>query len=362
LQANSRSAHALEACGLTRRYGDVIAVNDVSLRVPAGHVTAILGTSGSGKTTLLRMIAGFEPITHGRVLIGDVDVTDMPPFRRDIGFVFQDHALFPHMTVAQNVEYPLRMRRIPQEKRSALVAHALALAGLTSLSQRRPAQLSGGEQQRTALARAVIFGPRILLMDEPLASLDKRSREQLQHEIKTLQRALKITTIYVTHDQTEAFILGDLVAVMNAGRIVQTASPREIYERPQAEFVARFVGDSNVLTGQVVRVNTEGSTVQFGCGATIRCHAVLVPGQRVSLLVRPEKLTFDSAMPNSSDLNGLEAEITEVLFLGERLEYRLRSAGIDIVARKSNVAFLATPEPGSKIVVTWRVLDTVVLS
>jgi putative spermidine/putrescine transport system ATP-binding protein len=363
LQADARhEGLTLEVHNLTKRFGDFVAVHDMSFRVPAGRFLTILGKSGSGKTTLLRMIAGFDTTGGGRIRIGEADVTELPPYKRDIGMVFQHHALFPHMSVAENIEFPLRQRRISRAQRQARVEEILAAVGLTALSQRRPSQLSGGEQQRVALARAVVFKPRILLMDEPLAALDKRSREQLQSEIRRLQRTLNITTLYVTHDQTEAFALSDLVAVMNAGRIEQLAAPRDIYESPQSEFVARFVGDSNVFTGIAVSTHSGGSGVRLTNGALIGCPTALVAGQPTTLLVRPEKLTLHVTHPGSSELNTIKAQVAEVLFYGELIEYRLRVDEVEIIARRQNAGEDPMPMKGENVFACWAILDTVVLS
>ena len=235
---------------VTKRFGDVVAVDDVSLDVPAGEFFALLGPSGSGKTTCLRMLAGFERPTSGRVFLGERDVTELPPFDRDVNTVFQDYALFPHMTVEQNVAYPLMVRRVAKDQRRDRVREVLSTVRLEGYGGRRPAELSGGQRQRVALARALVGWPRVLLLDEPLGALDRKLREQMQIELKALQREIGITFLFVTHDQDEALTMSDRIAVFNQGRIEQVGTPTEIYERPATEFVADFIGMSNLVEGE----------------------------------------------------------------------------------------------------------------
>jgi putative spermidine/putrescine transport system ATP-binding protein len=240
---------AVRLDAVTKRFGDVVAVDDVSLDVPAGEFFALLGPSGSGKTTCLRMLAGFERPTSGRVFLGDRDVTGVPPFDRDVNTVFQDYALFPHMTVEQNVAYPLMVRRVPKDQRRERVRELLGTVRLEGYGSRRPSELSGGQRQRVALARALVGWPRVLLLDEPLGALDRKLREQMQIELKALQREIGITFLFVTHDQDEALTMSDRIAVFNEGRIEQVGTPSEIYERPATQFVADFIGMSNLLDG-----------------------------------------------------------------------------------------------------------------
>src|SRR5260221_5061343 len=243
------AAASIEVRKITKRYGGVIAVDDVSLSVPPGGFLALLGPSGSGKTTILMSVAGFEHPNAGRILIGTKDVTDVAPYRRGIGMVFQKYALFPHMTVAENVAYPLRQRGMGRAEREERVRESLDLVRLEGLGSRLPAQLSGGQQQRVALARALVYRPPVLLMDEPLGALDRKLREQLQIELKQLQRGLGTTVIFVTHDQQEALSLADRVAVLNEGRVVQIGTPNELHDAPATSFVADFIGEANILRG-----------------------------------------------------------------------------------------------------------------
>ncbi|HZC69838.1 MAG TPA: ABC transporter ATP-binding protein [Jatrophihabitans sp.] len=239
--------------GLRKVFGHIVAVDGIDLDIADGEFFAVLGPSGSGKTTVLRMIAGFEVPTEGKIELGGVDATRVPPFRRDVNTVFQDYALFPHMTVAQNVGYSLKVRRVPRAERAKRVAEALELVRLPEIGSRKPAELSGGQRQRIALARALVNRPRVLLLDEPLGALDLKLREQMQVELKAIQRDVGITFVFVTHDQDEALTLCDRLAVMHNGRIEQVGAAEEVYERPASRFVAEFVGTSNLLVGEVAQ-------------------------------------------------------------------------------------------------------------
>ena len=244
---------AIRLVGLQKRFGDVVAVDGIDLEVAEGEFFSMLGPSGSGKTTTLRMIAGFEHPTGGRIELHGQEVEDLPPFERNVNTVFQDYALFPHMSVAENVGYGLLVRKVPRAERGRRVSDALAMVRLGGYERRRPSQLSGGQRQRVALARALINRPRVLLLDEPLGALDLKLREEMQIELKTIQREVAITFIYVTHDQEEALTMSDRIAVFNHGRIEQVGSPADVYERPATAFVAGFVGTSNLLSGQAAR-------------------------------------------------------------------------------------------------------------
>jgi putative spermidine/putrescine transport system ATP-binding protein len=252
---------AIRLTGLTKSFGNVHAVAGVDLDIADGEFFSMLGPSGSGKTTVLRLIAGFETPTAGRIELGGVDVTARAPFERDVNTVFQDYALFPHMTVAQNVEYGLRIRKIAKPRRRAMATEALDAVRLPDFGPRKPHQLSGGQRQRVALARALVNRPKVLLLDEPLGALDLKLREEMQVELKAIQRQVGITFIFVTHDQEEALTMSDRVAVFNAGRIAQVGPPAEVYERPHSPFVAGFVGTSNMLTGAAARelLGTDGT-------------------------------------------------------------------------------------------------------
>jgi spermidine/putrescine transport system ATP-binding protein len=278
--------------GAWHRFRDFVALRGVSLDVGPGQFLTLLGPSGSGKTTLLRVVAGLVQPTAGRVFIGARDVTRLPPEKREIGFVFQNYALFPHLTVFENVAFALRLRRRGRDEVQQRVHEALERVYLTGLDARRPAELSGGQQQRVALARAIVFNPALLLMDEPLGSLDKRLREQLQVEIRRLQREVGITTIYVTHDQEEAFSLSDRIAVMQAGEVHQLGVPEEIYRRPADAFVAHFVGDLNYFDGQLIPRPGGRATLRTAGGLVVEVmvDGVAPQGARVGCGIRPEKL------------------------------------------------------------------------
>ena len=280
---------------LTKRFGGTAAVDGISLDVPAGSFVSLLGPSGSGKTTTLNLIAGFLTADAGDILFDDRSVADVPPHHRDIGMVFQSYALFPHLTVADNVAFPLRMRtRLPKADMDRRVAETLALVRMEDFGGRYPRQLSGGQQQRVAMARALVSHPRLLLMDEPLGALDKKLREQMQFEIKRIHRSVGTTFIYVTHDQSEALTMSDLVVLMHRGRIAQTGTPRELYTEPANVFVADFIGDSNLLGGRVTALADDTVTVALDIGVTISVlrRDAAAEGARVAVVLRPEDIAL----------------------------------------------------------------------
>jgi putative spermidine/putrescine transport system ATP-binding protein len=296
-----------------------VAVSEVDLEVRDGEFFSMLGPSGSGKTTTLRLIAGFEQPTQGRVLLFGEDVTRRPPFERDVNTVFQDYALFPHLSVGENVGYGLVVRRVPREERQRRVAEALEMVGLEGFENRRPSQLSGGQRQRVALARALVNRPRVLLLDEPLGALDLKLREEMQVELKALQYEVGITFVYVTHDQQEALAMSDRIAVFNLGRIEQVGTPAELYERPATPFVAGFVGTSNLLQGDVA-------------------EALL--GERGTFTIRPEKIRLaDPDAPRGEDEAGALGRVRDVLFLGPHTRYLVSlDAGADLVVVSQNAS------------------------
>ena len=294
----------------------VAAVRGVTLDVPSGELLTLLGPSGCGKTTTLRMVAGFQAPSAGRLLIDGEDVTDLPANKRDIGFVFQNYALFPHLTVAENVAYGLRVRRLDAATITTDVARVLGLVGLEGYGQRSPYELSGGQQQRVALARAIVIKPRLLLFDEPLSNLDARLRVQMRDEIRSVQRILGITTLYVTHDQEEAMAISDRIAVMEGGRVAQHGTAEELYRRPASRFVATFLGRTNLVDGTVVG-REEGQTVVEAAGAQIWLNAADPPptGTGVCMVFRPEAIEI------RPDCAGLPAVVMSRLYLGEKTEY-----------------------------------------
>src|SRR6476659_8525546 len=296
----------LELHGLTKRFGDFAAVDDLSLDIAAGEFLTLLGASGSGKTTTLRMIAGFEPPTSGEILMTGTPIAALPPFKRDINTVFQHYALFPHMSVRENIAYGLRMRRVPAAEREERVSQALAMVKLDQLGARSPRQLSGGQQQRVALARALINQPRLLLLDEPLGALDLKLRKEMQLELKHLQVRLGITFVYVTHDQEEALTMSDRIVLMRQGRIEQVGTPRDLYDRPVSRYVADFIGETNILTGTVVQegphpvVLKHEETLLSGWS-----DAALPIGASAWLSVRPEAVHIAIDHPPGSTANVL---------------------------------------------------------
>src|SRR5205809_7726971 len=292
VQAPRAARAAVRLEGVRKRFGEVVAVDGVDLDVTEGEFFSILGPSGSGKTTCLRMIAGFEAPTEGRVWLGGQDVSGLPPYERDVNTVFQDYALFPHMTVGENVEYGLRVKKVPGADRRERVAQALQMVRLEGFEKRRPNQLSGGQRQRVALARALVNRPRVLLLDEPLGALDLKLRQQLQVELKRIQAEVGITFIYVTHDQDEALSMSDRIAVMDKGRVLQVGSPHDVYDEPRSDFVAGFVGVSNLLELDIESVENGEVVLRLGPGD--RVVALLKeeapPSGKAIVTIRPERI------------------------------------------------------------------------
>jgi putative spermidine/putrescine transport system ATP-binding protein len=309
---------AVRLVGVTKRFGDVAAVDGVDLDVREGEFFSMLGPSGSGKTTCLRMIAGFEAPTTGRIELGGSDVTGLAPYERDVNTVFQDYALFPHMTVQENVEYGLRVKKVARAERRDLAADALAMVQLTALGGRKPSQLSGGQQQRVALARALVNRPKVLLLDEPLGALDLKLRQAMQIELKEIQERVGLTFVYVTHDQEEALTMSDRLAVFNHGRIEQVGTPAEVYERPATGFVAGFVGVSNVLEGDAARA---------------------VTGDAHAFTIRPEKISMVNVDASVEDgLCSATGHVREVVYLGAVTRYIVQlDVGSELVVMQQNL-------------------------
>jgi putative spermidine/putrescine transport system ATP-binding protein len=285
---NSAVAHALDVERISKSYGTTIALDDVSLRIGRGQFVTLLGPSGSGKTTLLMVIAGFVPPDTGRLLLDGRSIEHLPPEKREFGMVFQGYALFPHLSVAENIAFPLRVRKVARSELQKRVKEALELVQLGPLANRMPKQLSGGQQQRVALARALVFRPSLLLLDEPLSALDKNLRVSMQEELKNLHERLGLTFVYVTHDQQEALSLSDEVAILHRGRLMQVGTPTDLYERPQSRFVAGFLGRSNFWTGVVEEQDSTGFTYRIGNQVFQQSGAA--PGNTVTIALRPEKL------------------------------------------------------------------------
>jgi mannopine transport system ATP-binding protein len=318
---------SVSIANVSKLYGQVRAVDDVSLDIHAGEFMSLLGPSGSGKTTLLMMVAGFETPSGGAICVGSRDLTYVAPNERGVGMVFQKYALFPHMTVAQNIAFPLKMRKFAKPDIARKVREALALVRLDDYGERLPSQLSGGQQQRIALARAVVFEPPVLLMDEPLGALDKKLREQLQIEIKRLQQRLGVTVLYVTHDQEEALTMSDRVAVMNAGRLEQVGSPADLYQRPGSAFVADFIGKMNFLDGIWSGTGRNGVVHVDGAGtlaARLSESDRLSARKQVRIAIRPEQLHI--ASPRRGDGHALKGVIENVIFAGSYRIFLVRVA------------------------------------
>ncbi|WP_413725679.1 ABC transporter ATP-binding protein [Sodalis sp. RH16] len=349
--------------GLKKAIGGATLLANVDLHVNAGEFVTLLGASGSGKTSTLMAIAGFLTPDAGRITVGDRDVTRVPPGReRDMGIVFQNYALFPHMTVAQNVAYPLKVRHLPRQQIKARVAKVLELVQLTPLADRKPAWLSGGQQQRVALARALVFEPSVLLMDEPMGALDVRLKEELQWEIRRLQREIGATVIYVTHDQHEAMLLSDRVALMRDGRIEQYSTAQELYQRPETLFAARFLGDSNLLKGRLS--HTAGPALEVA-GTHLRLPAEQADGKEdgalCAALLRPEVLAIQPAglleePPPGCFITGM---VKDLAFVGQSIRYEFECELMDVTMLIHQVARSGHTQlsPGSRAVVSWDPRD-----
>ena len=338
--------------------GEVYAARDVTLRVKPGEFLTLLGPSGCGKTTTLRMIAGFERPDAGQIRFGGQDVTSTPANRRNIGFVFQNYALFPHLSIFENVAYGLRVRGEPMDGIAEAVTQVLALVGLAGHEQQFPAQLSGGEQQRVALARAIVIRPRVLLFDEPLSNLDAKLRVQMRTEIRALQRRLSITTIYVTHDQEEAMAVSDRIAVMNRGSVIQEGSAEDLYHRPGSQFVAQFVGRVNLVPGRVLafegksmRIDVLGRTIMKHCGATLPKI-----GDAVQVALRPEALEMAR-----EDENAMTATVISSTFLGDKIEYVVRCDGHTLQISRYNAGPALPLAEGTRVSLSFGDEAAVVL-
>ena len=309
------------------------AVRDVSLNIKSGDFVTLLGPSGSGKTTTLMMIAGFETVTSGEIVVDGRSITDLAAHKRDIGVVFQNYALFPHLTVRQNIEFPLKMRSWNAEQIAAAVTASLKLVRLEEFGERYPSQLSGGQQQRVALARATVFTPKLLLMDEPLSALDRQLRQTMQIEIKRIQRSLGITVIAVTHDQEEALTMSDLIVVMNNGKIVQTGTANDIYERPETDFVANFVGENNLLSGVVVEQESDGSNVKINNDIKLKTTTKLMVHSKSTLSIRPEHIRICNAESTFCSKNRFPANVLEWVYSGATTRGILEVGGTQLVVR-----------------------------
>lgn len=337
--------------------GEVLVVKDLNLNVARGEFLTMLGPSGSGKTTCLMMLAGFEPATHGEIYLDGQPINNVPPHKRGIGMVFQNYALFPHMSVAENLAFPLEVRKMDKSEIESRVNRALDMVQLGVFGDRRPAQLSGGQQQRVAVARALVFDPELVLMDEPLGALDKQLREQMQYEIKHIHENLGVTVVYVTHDQSEALTMSNRVAVFNDGVIQQLAPPDELYERPDNAFVAQFIGENNTLVGDIKEADGDSVTVDVN-GSIIKALNVNTEGvgNKTTLSIRPERVALnpdEGAYPNV-----FKAKVEELIYLGDHIRTRASVCGDDeFVVKIANTSALASLKEGTEVTFGWKMED-----
>lgn len=342
---------------LTKRYDTMVAVDNLNLEIAKGELVAFLGPSGCGKTTSLRMIAGLTPITSGSIFIDGKDITQLAPYKRDIGVVFQSYALFPHMSVLKNVMFGLEMRKVPAAEAERRAREAITMVRLEGREDRKPAQLSGGQQQRVALARALVIQPSILLFDEPLSNLDAKLRDEMRAEIRSIQKRLGITSIFVTHDQVEALSMCDKVAVLNGGRLEQIGTPNDLYEHPATAFVASFVGRTNRLSGIA-----EGERIVVGGTPLQTPHSCFGASE---LMVRPHRMVMTVAGEIASDFGGqpvnrIEGEVRDVYYAGDILHYEISACGQTLSVERPTSGGMTPVAPGSAVALTWRVADTLV--
>lgn len=340
---------------VSKLYGALCVVDKLNLDIKRGEFVSLLGPSGSGKTTLLMMLAGFENATNGQILVDGQRVNDVPSHKRDMGVVFQNYALFPHMSVSENIAFPLQMRGVSKVEITDRVKRALEMVQLDHLLDRKPAQLSGGQQQRVALARALVFEPRVVLMDEPLGALDKQLREQMQLDIRALHQRLGLTIVFVTHDQGEALTMSDRIAVFNKGKIEQIGTPRQIYDNPASRFVAEFIGETNLLEGRVTQSTSDYAKITLKNGIIINTavSAVQNVGTEVLVSVRPERIQLQTT---ASEHNSIEASVNDCVYQGDHLRVQLRDThGAEYIARLDRKA--TEPNQASKVYLTFLPTD-----
>lgn len=335
--------------------GENLVVKDLNLAISKGEFLTMLGPSGSGKTTCLMMLAGFETATHGDIYLDGVSINKIPPHKRGIGMVFQNYALFPHMSVAENLAFPLEVRKLPKAIRDEKVNKALDMVQMNEFAGRRPSQLSGGQQQRIALARAMVFEPDLVLMDEPLGALDKQLREHMQYEIKHLHERLGVTIVYVTHDQGEALTMSDRIAVFNDGRIQQLAPPADLYERPENAFVAGFIGENNKIMGDIIAEDGREVLVRTDDGLElpalrVNCGKV---GERTLISIRPERVLLDG-----SGKKQLVAKVEELIYLGDHIRCRMSVGNMDnFIVKLSNATKKSVLKVGESVDISWQLDD-----
>ena len=338
--------------------GETLVVKNLNLEIEAGEFVTMLGPSGSGKTTCLMMLAGFETATHGEIELGGNSINNIPPHKRGIGMVFQNYALFPHMTVAENLAFPLKVRKMTSSEVDEKVKRALDMVQMAAFGDRKPAQLSGGQQQRIALARALVFEPELVLMDEPLGALDKQLREHMQYEIKHIHENLGVTVVYVTHDQSEALTMSNRIAVFDDGVIQQLADPVTLYERPDNSFVAQFIGENNTMPGVVESVAKGVASVKLDSGDTVKALAINTDGKgsRTSLSVRPERCVV--SQKKTAGLSSLKGRLEELIYLGDHVRCRMNVAGNDeFIVKVPNTADQLGLTIGAETYVGWKTDD-----
>jgi len=338
--------------------GEILVVKDLNLDVPKGEFLTMLGPSGSGKTTVLMMLAGFETPTSGEIYLEGEPISSIPPNKRGIGMVFQNYALFPHMTVKENLEFPLEVRKMEKSVIDEKVANALSMVELQDFGTRMPLQLSGGQQQRVALARSLVFEPRLVLMDEPLGALDKNLREQMQYEIKHIHEKIGITVVYVTHDQSEALTMSNRIAVFNDGKIQQISSPDVLYEKPDSSFVAQFIGENNQLKGKVKSVNGENCIITTESGDDIQALKVNVnnSGDPSLVSLRPERVAINSSEKFE---NNFDAKVKELIYLGDHIRSRVEVCGNDqFIVKVPNSYRGANLKEGATVKLSWKASDS----
>lgn len=353
---------SLEMKNIQKFYGPLHVVKDFDLHIQPGEFVTFLGPSGSGKTTALKMIAGFETPTSGDIFLGSRSIVDLPAYERGIGMVFQNYALFPHMTVAENVAFPLTVRKAPRQETAEKVGRALQLVQMEQYSGRYPNQLSGGQQQRIALARAIVFNPSILLMDEPLGALDRNLREHMKIEIMRIQKELNMTVVFVTHDQDEALTMSDRIAVINEGRLVQVDDSKSLYGKPKNRFVASFVGESNMIPCRVDRVdNGVGKLTVAGIAPGAAQLSGQTDGAKAWLFVRPEHVEIGPRSPAADAPNALDGVVENALFLGEMTRYLVRCGDETITVKRQNRG-QAHFAGGTPVTVSWKADDCTVLN
>jgi spermidine/putrescine transport system ATP-binding protein len=352
----SESAYDVEFRTVTKRFGDLTAVDAVSFQVRKGEFLSLLGPSGCGKTTSLRMIAGFEQPDEGEILIGGVDAVGTPPYRRDVNTVFQQYALFPHMTILDNVAYGMKQHKVAKSERYARAREALELVRLTGREKHRPSMLSGGQQQRVALARALVNRPRVLLLDEPLGALDLKLRKEMQIELTRIQQQVGITFIYVTHDQGEALSMSDRIAVMSEGVIEQLDTPAEIYDRPLTAFVADFIGEMNFLDGKVTEAGDGEYVLDTGTGVVVKARGLATPGQPARVGIRPARLRIGAAAAEGA-INAARAVVDTKMYLGDEVQVvATLDDGTQMVIREQRTSADAAHDairPGDPITIQW---------